>query len=35
MIDLGRWAAEDYRVPPSETPDGLTVDFDREANTDE
>jgi endogenous inhibitor of DNA gyrase (YacG/DUF329 family) len=39
MIDLGRWASEDYRVPLAETPDGLTADFDcevdREANIDE
>ena len=30
MIDLGRWASEDYRVPLAETPDGLITDFDRE-----
>lgn len=35
MIDLGHWAAEDYRVPPSETSEGLTADFDREASPDE
>jgi endogenous inhibitor of DNA gyrase (YacG/DUF329 family) len=35
MIDLGRWATEDYRVPLAETPDGLTTDFDRELNSDE
>jgi endogenous inhibitor of DNA gyrase (YacG/DUF329 family) len=35
MIDLGRWAAEEYRVPLAETPDGLTTDFDREPSPDE
>lgn len=29
MIDLGRWASEDYRVPLVESSDGLTTDFDR------
>jgi endogenous inhibitor of DNA gyrase (YacG/DUF329 family) len=33
MIDLGRWATEDYRVPLAETPDGVTTDFDRELNS--
>ena len=35
MIDLGHWAAEDYRVPLAETPDGVTTDFDREQDADE
>ena len=35
MIDLGRWATEEYRVPMTETPDGVTTDFDREVNSDE
>lgn len=35
MIDLGRWATEEYRVPLAETPDGVTTDFDREQNSDE
>jgi endogenous inhibitor of DNA gyrase (YacG/DUF329 family) len=35
MIDLGHWAAEDYRVPLAETPDGVTTDFDREHDADE
>jgi hypothetical protein len=34
-IDLGRWAAEEYRVPLAETPDGLTTDFDREYSFNE
>ena len=29
MIDLGRWANEEYRVPLAETPDGLVTDFDQ------
>jgi endogenous inhibitor of DNA gyrase (YacG/DUF329 family) len=35
MIDLGRWANEEYRAPMAETPDGLTTDFDREKDSDE
>jgi endogenous inhibitor of DNA gyrase (YacG/DUF329 family) len=35
MIDLGRWATEEYRVPMSETPDDVATDFDREEPTDE
>jgi endogenous inhibitor of DNA gyrase (YacG/DUF329 family) len=35
MIDLGRWASEEYRVPMSETPDNVTTDLDREVNSDE
>ena len=35
MIDLGRWATEEYRVPLTESPDGVTTDFDREVNSDE
>ena len=31
MIDLGRWANEEYRVPLAETSDGLVTDFDRES----
>ena len=30
MIDLGRWASEEYRVPLMESSDGLTTDFDRD-----
>lgn len=30
MIDLGRWASEEYRVPLIESSDGLTTDFDRD-----
>ena len=29
MIDLGRWANEEYRVQLAETPDGLVTDFDQ------
>ena len=29
MVDLGRWANEEYRVPLAETPDGLVTDFDQ------
>ena len=29
MIDLGRWANEEYRVPLAETSDGLVTDFDQ------
>jgi endogenous inhibitor of DNA gyrase (YacG/DUF329 family) len=35
LIDLGKWASEEYRVPLAETPDGVTTDFDREPNSDE
>jgi len=39
MIDLGRWASEDYRVPLAETPEGLTpaefVELDLENSPDE
>lgn len=35
VIDLGKWASEEYRVPLAETPDGVTTDFDREVNSDE
>jgi endogenous inhibitor of DNA gyrase (YacG/DUF329 family) len=35
MIDLGRWAAEEYRVPMIETPDDVTTDSDHEVNSDE
>jgi endogenous inhibitor of DNA gyrase (YacG/DUF329 family) len=35
MLDLGRWASEEYRVPLAETPEGLTSDFDREPVSDE
>src|SRR5215475_9190251 len=36
MIDLGRWATEEYRVPMSETPDNVaTDDYDREAPANE
>ena len=35
MIDLGRWASEEYRVPIAETSDDVTTDFDREVNSDE
>jgi uncharacterized protein len=35
MIDLGRWATEEYRVPMTETPDRVTTDTDHEANSDE
>jgi endogenous inhibitor of DNA gyrase (YacG/DUF329 family) len=35
MIDLGRWASEEYRVPLTETPDDVATDFDREVNSDE
>jgi endogenous inhibitor of DNA gyrase (YacG/DUF329 family) len=34
MIDLGRWATEEYRVPMSETPD-VATDYDREGPADE
>ena len=30
LIDLGRWASEEYRVPLIESADGLMTDFDRE-----
>lgn len=35
MIDLGRWATEEYRVPMTETPDDVATDFDPEVNTNE
>ena len=35
LIDLGRWANEEYRVPTSETPGDAAADFDREVNSDE
>jgi endogenous inhibitor of DNA gyrase (YacG/DUF329 family) len=35
MIDLGRWATEEYRVPMSDTPDNVAIDFDSEVNSDE
>ena len=35
MIDLGRWASEEYRVPLAETPDDVAKDFDREVDSDE
>jgi endogenous inhibitor of DNA gyrase (YacG/DUF329 family) len=35
MIDLGRWASEEYLVPMAETPDDVTTDFEREVNSDE
>jgi endogenous inhibitor of DNA gyrase (YacG/DUF329 family) len=35
VIDLGRWASEEYRVPIAETSDDVTTDFDREVNSDE
>lgn len=41
MIDLGKWASEDYRMPLAETPEGLTpaefldIDFDTESSSDE
>jgi uncharacterized protein len=35
MIDLGRWATEEYRVPMNETPDNVATDFDIEVNSDE
>jgi endogenous inhibitor of DNA gyrase (YacG/DUF329 family) len=35
LIDLGRWANEEYRVPMTETPDDVATDFDREGNSDE
>lgn len=39
MIDLGRWATEEYRVPLMETPEGLLADLshelDRETSIDE
>jgi uncharacterized protein len=35
IIDLGRWASEEYRVPMTETPDDVATNFDREVNSDE
>lgn len=35
MIDLGRWATEEYRVPMSESPDNVAIDFDSEVNSNE
>lgn len=35
MIDLGRWASEEYRVPTTETPGDVAPDIDREVNADE
>jgi len=41
MIDLGKWASEDYRVPLAETPEGLSpaefvdLDTDTEHTPDE
>src|SRR5262245_62159929 len=35
MIDLGRWASEEYRVPMTETPDDVATDFEPEVNSDE
>jgi endogenous inhibitor of DNA gyrase (YacG/DUF329 family) len=35
MIDLGKWASEEYRVPLAETPEAVPSEFDREVNTDE
>ena len=35
MIDLGRWAAEEYRMPLAETAEELTLDFEREPGSDE
>jgi endogenous inhibitor of DNA gyrase (YacG/DUF329 family) len=35
MIDLGKWANEEYRVPLAEAPDAVPSEFDREVNTDE
>lgn len=35
MIDLGKWASEDYRAPLAEAPDGVVTDFDRKPNSDE
>ena len=35
MIDLGHWAAEDYRVSLVEGPDGISLDLDREYIPDE
>ncbi|MDX2029830.1 MAG: DNA gyrase inhibitor YacG [Blastocatellia bacterium] len=35
MIDLGRWASEEYRVPVAETAEGVTLDFEREPGSDE
>ena len=32
IIDLGRWASEEYRVSASETTEGLTTDFSHEVN---
>lgn len=29
QIDLGAWAAEDYRVPVADSPDGQPVDSDK------
>jgi endogenous inhibitor of DNA gyrase (YacG/DUF329 family) len=35
LIDLGKWADEEYRVPLTETPDGLPSDFDREGDSED
>jgi endogenous inhibitor of DNA gyrase (YacG/DUF329 family) len=35
MIDLGRWASEEYRAPMTETPDDVATDFEPEVNSDE
>jgi uncharacterized protein len=35
LIDLGKWANEDYRVPLAETPEGLTPDFEREGDSED
>jgi uncharacterized protein len=34
LIDLGKWASEEYRVPQAETPDALNSEFDGEMNTE-
>jgi uncharacterized protein len=35
MVDLGKWASEEYRVPQAETLDPLASEFDHEVNRDE
>ncbi len=39
MIDLGKWASEDYRMPLAESPEGLMpaefLDAELEGSTDE
>jgi uncharacterized protein len=34
LIDLGKWASEEYRVPQATPSDDLISDFDREVNTE-